>query len=140
MVATGSNGLFTGALTYWPNKGTEPTAQKRAAAHTQSLCVPLQFMNIETRQLLTRWQSLEKNDGLRRAVATSRRLWMVGLVLCIFVVFAMFYGLHPVFIAGPAAAMGWVIAESNALRTRLAQWPIVKAYIDWKKVEEDLKG
>jgi hypothetical protein len=65
---------------------------------------------------------------------------MVGLALCIFVVFAMFYGFHPAFIAGPAAAMGWVIAESNALRTRLAQWPIVKAYIDWKKVEEDLKG
>ncbi len=97
-------------------------------------------MNIETKQLLTRWQSLEKNDGLRRAGATARRFWIIGLVLCIFVVFAVFYRLHPAFIAGPAAAMGWVIAESNALRTRLAQWPIVKSYIDWKKVEEDLKG
>ncbi len=36
--------------------------------------------------------------------------------------------------------MGWVVAESHALRTRLAHWPIFKSYIDWKKVEEDLRG
>ena len=97
-------------------------------------------MNIETKQLLTRWQSLENSGGLQRADATARWLWIVGLVLCLFVVFAVSYRLHSVFIAGPAAALGWVIAESNALRTRLAQWPIIKTYIDWKKVDEDLKG
>jgi hypothetical protein len=97
-------------------------------------------MNIETKQLLTCWQSLEKNGGLRRADATARLLWIFGLLLCIFVVFAVVYRLHPAFVAVPAAAMGWVIAESNALRTRLAQWPVVKTYIDWKKVEEDLRG
>ncbi len=97
-------------------------------------------MNTETKQLLTRWQSLEKNDGLQRAGATARLLWIVGLVLCIFVVFAVVYRLHPAFVAVAAAGMGWVIAESNALRTRLAQWPIFKSYIDWKKVEEDLRG
>ena len=48
--------------------------------------------------------------------------------------------LHPAFVAIAAAVTGWVIAESNALRTRLAQWPIFKSYIDWKKVEEDLRG
>ncbi len=97
-------------------------------------------MNTETKQLLTRWQSLEKNDGLQRAGATARLLWIVGLVLCIFVVFAVVYRLHAAFVAVAAAGMGWVIAESNALRTRLAQWPIFKSYIDWKKVEEDLRG
>ena len=74
------------------------------------------------------------------AGATSRTLRIVGLVLCVFVVFAVVYRLHPAFVAVAAAVMGWVIAESNALRTRLAQWPIFKSYIDWKKVEEDLRG
>ena len=97
-------------------------------------------MDIKTKQLLTRWQALENSGGLQRADATARWLWIVGLVLCLFVVFAVSYRLHSVFIAGPAAALGWVIAESNALRTRLAQWPIIKTYIDWKKMDEDLKG
>lgn len=44
------------------------------------------------------------------------------------------------FVAVAAAAMGWVIAERNALRTRLGQWPIFKTYIDWNRVEEDLRG
>jgi hypothetical protein len=97
-------------------------------------------MNTETKELLTRWQSLEKNGGLQRAGATARTLRIVALVLCIFTVFAVVYRLHPVFVAVAAAVMGWMIAESNALRTRFAQWPIFKSYIDWKKVEEDLKG
>ena len=96
-------------------------------------------MNTETKQLLTRWQSLEENGGLQCAGATARLLWIIGLVLCIFVVFAVIYQLNPAFVAIAAAAMGWVIAESNALRTRLAQWPIFKSYIDWTKVDEDLR-
>jgi len=97
-------------------------------------------MNNETKQLLARWQSLEKDGGLQRAASMARALWLVGLVLCIFVVFAVIYRLHPAFVAVAAAAMGWVIAERNALRTRLGQWPIFKTYIDWKRVEEDLRG
>ena len=97
-------------------------------------------MNTETKQLLSRWQSLEKDGALQHAASRARGLWFVGLGLCIFVVFAVIYRLHPAFVAVAAAAMGWVVAETNALRTRLAQWPIFKAYIDWKKVEEDLRG
>ena len=97
-------------------------------------------MNPETKQLLSRWQSLEKDGALQRATSRARALWFVGLALCIFVVFAVIYRLHPAFVAAAAAAMGWVIAESNALRTRLAEWPIFKTYIDWKRVEEDLRG
>ena len=97
------------------------------------------FMNSETKQLLARWQSLESGGGIERAASTGRLLWVVGLALFIFVVFAIAYRLHPAFVAVAAAAMGWVTAESNALRTRLAQWPIFRTYIDWKRVEEDLK-
>ena|SRR5436190_21117248 len=97
-------------------------------------------MNTETKQLLSRWQSLEKDGGLQHAASKARALWLLGLALCVFVVLAAIYRLHPAFVAVAAAAMGWVVAESNALRTRLAQWPIFKTYIDWKRVEEDLKG
>jgi hypothetical protein len=54
------------------------------------------------------------------------------------VVFGVAYGLHPAAIAVAAAAMGWIIAETNALRWRLAQWPTLKRYIDWQRVHEDL--
>jgi hypothetical protein len=97
-------------------------------------------MNIETKQLLTRWQLLERDGGLRRAVSTARMLRIVGLVLFLFVVFGVVYSLHPALIAVAAAVMGWVVAERNALRTRITQWPIFKNYIDWKHVQEDLKA
>ena len=95
-------------------------------------------MNIETKQLLARWQALESGDGLRRAAPTSRVLWLVGLARFVFVVFAVVYRLPPSAIAVGAAVMGWVTAERNALRTRAAQWPTFKRYIDWKRVQEDL--
>jgi hypothetical protein len=95
-------------------------------------------MNTETKHLLARWQSLAKDGGLQRADSTARVLWVAGLVLFLFVVFAVVYRLHPAFVAVAAAVMGWVIAERNALRTRSAQWPIFKSYIDWKRVQQDL--
>ena len=97
------------------------------------------FMTSETKQLLTRWQSLEQDGGLQRAASMARVLWIVGLVLCLFLVFGVVYRLHPALIAVAAAVMGWVISERNALRTRAAQWPIFKSYIDWKRVQDDLK-
>ena len=94
-------------------------------------------MSADIKKLLARWRSLDEGDGLRRATSTSHILGGVGLLLCVFVVFAVAYKLHPVAIALAAAAMGWVIAERNALRIRVAQWPILRRYIDWKRVRED---
>jgi hypothetical protein len=48
------------------------------------------------------------------------------------------YGLHRAAIALLAAIGGWLIAESNALQTRMAQWPIFKQYINWERVAADL--
>jgi len=95
-------------------------------------------MNNETKQLLTRWQSLQNESALKRAGSVVRTLWFVGFALCIFVVFGIVYRLHPALVAVAAAAMGWVTAERNALRTRISQWPIVRNYIDWPRVENDL--
>jgi hypothetical protein len=91
-----------------------------------------------THRLLTRLDSLEKGDGLRRAKSVGRILFVVGLLLAIFIGIAVAYGLHPGFIALAAAAVGWIIAERNALRSRIEQWPIMRNYIDWQHVHEDL--
>ncbi len=97
-------------------------------------------MNTDTRQLLNRWQSLKEDGGLQRAASMARTLWFVGLLLCLFVFFGVIWRLHPALIAVSSAVMGWVVAERNALRTRIAQWSVFKTYIDWRRVEEDLRG
>jgi hypothetical protein len=94
----------------------------------------------QTKQLLARWKALDSGDGLQRAAALSRALWVVGLALFTFVVFGVVYRLHPAAIAAGAAIMGWVTAERNALRTRATQWPIFKQYIDWNRVHQDLNN
>jgi len=63
---------------------------------------------------------------------------LVGLLCSLVVVFRLIYGLHPIVIAFVAAIGGVMLAETNALRTRMAQWPIFKQYIDWQRVHEDL--
>jgi hypothetical protein len=68
----------------------------------------------------------------------ARIFWFIGLALCMLVVFGLFYGLHPTIVAGAAAIMGWIIAERNALHTRLNQWTILRRYIDWNRVQADL--
>ena len=95
-------------------------------------------MDKGTENLLTRWRALESGDGVKRASAFTRVLWIVGLGLCAFVVLGVAYDLPRAAVAAAAAAMGWAIAECNALRTRLSQWPDMKRYIDWKRVDEDL--
>ncbi len=96
-------------------------------------------VDTETKRLLTRWRSLSEGEGLRHAAKTARVLWAVGLVATLFVVFAVVFHFHPALVAGAAAVTGWVIAERNALRMRISQWRIFKNYIDWRRVEEDLK-
>jgi hypothetical protein len=95
-------------------------------------------MNTKSRNMLLRLLALEDEGGLRRAKTVVRVLGFVGLALSIFIVFGIVYKLHPIAIAVGAAVMGWVIAERNALRTRLVQWPAIRRYVDWKRVEEDL--
>ena len=48
------------------------------------------------------------------------------------------YGVHSAGIAIAATALGWIVAETNALRNRLTQWPIFKQYIDWQRVHQDI--
>jgi hypothetical protein len=96
-------------------------------------------MQTRATALLQRLVSLEDGDGLRRATSLSRVLFGVGLLLSVFVGYAIVYRLHPALIAVAALVIGFVIAERNALRSRISQWPIFRGYIDWQRVREDLK-
>jgi hypothetical protein len=95
-------------------------------------------MNSHANRLLTRLDSLEKGDGLQRAKSVGRVLFIVGLLLAIFIGIAVEDGLHLGLIAFASAALGWIVAERNALRSRISQWPIMRNYIDWHRVEQDL--
>jgi hypothetical protein len=94
-------------------------------------------VDTQAKKLLARWRSLEGGEGIRVARSTSRVLSVVGFVLCLFVVFGVVYRWHSAVIALAAAAMGWVVAERNALGSRIAQWPTFQKYLNWERVRED---
>jgi hypothetical protein len=96
-------------------------------------------MQTNATALLKRLRSFEEGDGIRRAKSLSRILFVIGLLLSIFVGYAIAYRLHPALIAVAAVVVGFVIAERNALRSRISRWPIFRGYIDWQRVREDLK-
>ena len=96
-------------------------------------------MQTRATALLKRLLSLEEGDGIRRATSLSRILFVIGLLLSVFVGYAIVYRLHPALIAAAALVVGFVIAERNALRSRISQWPIFRGYIDWQRVRADLK-
>jgi hypothetical protein len=55
------------------------------------------------------------------------------------VVFAVVDKLNPAVSAVAGILAGWMIAERNALRSRLPMWQKLKQYIDWNRVHADLR-
>lgn len=94
-------------------------------------------MDTYRKQLLRRWRSLQDGSGLVRAAKLARLLWVAGLLLALLVACAVTYRLNPILIAAISAVTGWVVAERNALRLRISQWPIFSEYIDWDRVRQD---
>jgi hypothetical protein len=46
-------------------------------------------------------------------------------------------GVWPILLFVPGVAMGWMLAERNALQSRIGQWPALSEYLDWTKIERD---
>src|SRR5580698_9202051 len=95
-------------------------------------------MELRTRAFLTRLVALESGDGLRRAATVSQILFWAGLVVAVFAGFAIAYRLPSAFIGLSGVAVGYIVAERNALRSRISQWPAFRVYIDWQRVRSDL--
>jgi hypothetical protein len=68
----------------------------------------------------------------------ARALWVVGLLLALLAPYAIVVRLSQAISAVAAGVCAWVIAEGNALRTRIAQWSTFKEYVDWSRVQRDL--
>ena len=96
-------------------------------------------VDAETRRLLARWRTLSKSDALQRTKSMALTLWLVGLVVTVSVVVAIAKGAPATWVAIGAAIAGWLTAETNALRTRIAQWDTFQRYLDWKRITEDLE-
>jgi hypothetical protein len=95
-------------------------------------------MHDETKYILKSWQALEKGEGLKAAASMVRMLRLLNVGLFLFIVAALYFHLHPGLIAVAGLAHGWATAEANALRWRIAQWPTVRNYLDWDRVNKDL--
>lgn len=97
-------------------------------------------MDSGTHQLLKRWELLRSGAGLARATSVARGLWFLGLALFLLVVFGIYYKFSPVALVVASLATGWVVAERNALESRISQWPTFARYIDWQRVDADLSS
>ncbi|HEY2684107.1 MAG TPA: SoxR reducing system RseC family protein [Steroidobacteraceae bacterium] len=95
-------------------------------------------MKARANSLPKRLHYLEEGDGLRRAAFLSRMLFVVGMLLSVGAGLAIAFQLHPAIVGLAGLAVGYIIAECNALRSRIAQWPNFRNYIDWQRVREDL--
>jgi hypothetical protein len=93
---------------------------------------------MEVRQTLARWMALRGDDGIDRArrvatyVSVAATVVTLGVILC-----ALLVDVPPILLVVPAAAAGYLMAERNALQNRLAQWPALREYLDWSKIERD---
>jgi uncharacterized protein HemY len=95
-------------------------------------------MDKNSKSLLLRWQALEKGDGIQQVKSMIRRLDLFGFAASLIVVYCIYFKLNPIFVALAAIVLGWVVAERNALRSRMDQWSFLKQYIDWQRVEQDV--
>src|SRR5262245_3122725 len=96
-------------------------------------------VDAETKRLLLRWQALNKPDGLQRAKSMALTLWIFGFIVVIVIAVAIANGRSALWVTCGGVVVGWLIAETNALRSRIAQWRTFQRYLDWSRIEQDLK-
>lgn len=91
-----------------------------------------------TRPRLAQWLSRKRGDGIENARRPGRWLSLLAFALCFLIgCVGVLVNVKCVLIAIPEIAVGWPIAERNALIARLRTWPILSQYIDWDRVERD---
>jgi len=96
-------------------------------------------IDAETKRLLFRWQALNKPGGLQRAKSMALTLWIFGFIVVAVVAVAIANGHSAVLLVCGGAVVGWLTAEANAMRSRIAQWNTFQRYLNWERIEQDLK-
>ena len=88
--------------------------------------------------VLDQWIKLDQADGMQVALRKTRQLTIASLLLlAAMAVIGFATGYKSFFIPWPSIAIGWCIAERNALQSRMAYWPTARKYIDWDRVRAD---
>jgi hypothetical protein len=91
--------------------------------------------------ILDRWMALEKGNGIEYGRAICRRLNIAACVLAAGVIaLGAYWGYRTFIPVLPSIAIGWLVAERNALSSRIDQWPTVRRYLDWERIERDQKS
>lgn len=91
----------------------------------------------EEEKILKQWITL-KESGVERAKVASRKLFFISMALTGIVVALIFLKANSIFIALVSTAIGWSIAERNALRSRVNLWPKLEKYLSWEAIHERL--
>lgn len=86
---------------------------------------------------LEQWKALKKDGGIEIASSRSTTLFVVGASLTVVVALLVYLQAHVALVALVSAAIGWVIAERNALKSRIALWPKLEKYLNWELINAD---
>ena len=97
-------------------------------------------MDAKSKELLLRWQSLNEAEAMKRSRKHMLVFRCTGLVAFFAAATGIALDRSSAAVAVPAIAFGWIVAETNALRTRMDQWPIFKRYINWQRIADDLQA
>lgn len=93
----------------------------------------------QERKTLKRWIAIEDGTGIDVATRIKRLLFVVGMCLSILILFSIVHGFHPAIVSVLSVLLGWSLAEGNALRSRIEQWPHIRKYLNWKLIRENAK-
>ena len=87
---------------------------------------------------LKKWKYLKEGGGIERASSMSTSLFFIGVFLSVVVVLLIYFQAHSSIVATASVAIGWVVAEKNALRSRVAMWPKLEKYLNWELINEHI--
>lgn len=87
---------------------------------------------------LKQWLSLKDNAGLQKATSLSTKLFVLGGILTIVVTAMIISKFNTIVVAVVSVAIGWLIAEGNALRSRAKLWPTLEEYLDWETIRKNV--
>jgi len=87
---------------------------------------------------LEQWLTLKEGSGIKSARSKTMKLQFIGISLTVAVSLLIYFQVHSAFIAIVSVAIGWVIAERNALRSRIKLWPKLEKYLNWELINEHI--
>jgi hypothetical protein len=91
------------------------------------------------RAALKRWSDLRSAEKVKRIKQIALILRLTSAALCAVLVVGVSESAPALFNVTVAFLFGWLVAESNALRTRIELWPVLMRNINWERVDQELQ-